>query len=305
MTNAIEMRELTRRFGRLTAVDRLTLDVAEGSVFALIGSNGAGKSTALRMLMNIMEPTSGAASVLGMPCRSLTGDRFTKIAYVAEDQEQPDWMTVAELLAYTKPFYPDWDDTLAAAMVREFALPLDRKLKHLSRGMKMKAVLTSSLAYRPRLIVLDEPFSGLDPLVREEFVESLIDRAPETTILISSHDLAEIEGVATHIGFMEEGRLLFAEEIGSLAARMREVEVTFAGDALPAALPTPWPAEWMNPQTTGAVLRFVDCRFTQDNNVAARFAQAEIRGVEARPLSLRSMFVAIAKAARTKGGEAR
>lgn len=299
--NAIETRDLTRRFRHVTAVDRLTLEVAGGSVFALIGSNGAGKSTALRLLMNIVEPTSGEAFVLGQPCRALSGAGFRKIAYVAEDQEQPDWMTIAEFLAFVKPFYPDWDDSLAASLIREFALPLNRKLKHLSRGMRMKAVLVSSLAYRPRLIVLDEPFSGLDPLVRDEFVESLIDRAPETTILISSHDLAEIEGLATHIGFMEEGRLSFSEEIGSLAARMREVEVTF--ESPPAALPQPWPAEWLNPQTSGVVLRYVDSRF---NGVPAaeRFptAAAPVKSIEARALTLRTMFVAIAKSARVKEG---
>ncbi len=296
MTHAIRAQELTKRFGKVTAVDRCTLEVPEGSVFALIGSNGAGKSTLIRMLLNISEPTSGEADVLGMNCRRIAGDGFRRIGYVAEDQEQLDWMTVGELLNYCKPFYPDWDDALAAEMVRQLALPLDRRLKHLSRGMKMKAVLVSSLAYRPKLIVLDEPFGGLDPLVRDEFVESLIDRAPETTILISSHDLTEIETMATHVGFMEEGRLTFAEELSTLAARMREVEITFTE---PPALPSPWPPGWLNPQVAGVVLRFVETAFDPRHspaNIAERFPGAG--RVDFRALPLRAMFLAMSRAAR-------
>jgi ABC-2 type transport system ATP-binding protein len=105
----------------------------------------------------------------------------------------PGWMTVEYLLSYLKTFYPTWDDGRAKELLRQFKLPLDRKLRDLSRGMWMKASLTSSLAYHPKLLVLDEPFSGLDPLVREELIEGLIDCAQETTILVSSHDLADIE----------------------------------------------------------------------------------------------------------------
>ena len=116
----------------------------------------------------------------------------------------PEWMTVGYFLAYLKPFYPTWDDARAEELLRQFDLPRDRKLKHLSRGMKMKAALASSLAYRPKLIVLDEPFSGLDPLVRDEFIEGLLESAGEATILISSHDLAEIESFASHVGYLDE-----------------------------------------------------------------------------------------------------
>src|SRR4029077_12238928 len=112
--------------------------------------------------------------------------------YVSENQQMPRWMTVEYLLAYLKPFYPSWDDARAEELLRQFQLPRDRKLRHLSRGMWMKAALASSLSYRPRLLVLDEPFSGLDPLVREDLIEGLLDSAGETTILISSHDLADI-----------------------------------------------------------------------------------------------------------------
>jgi ABC-2 type transport system ATP-binding protein len=122
--------------------------------------------------------------------------------------------------------YPSWDGALAAELIRQFELPLDRRLRALSRGMKVKAALAASLAYRPRLIVLDEPFGGLDVLVREQLIESIVDCTPEATVLLASHDLAEIETFATHVGYLNEGRLEFVEEMGSLNARFREVEVT-------------------------------------------------------------------------------
>ena len=139
-------------------------------------------------------------------------------------------------------------------MIRQFDLPLKRKLKHLSRGMRMKAAFASSLAYRPRLIVLDEPFSGLDPLVRDELIEGLIDRAPETTIFLSSHDLAEIEGFASHVGFLEQGRLLSSEEMAVLSNRFRTVTVTLNQPRRTRSLPS----SWLQVEAADRVVRFVD-----------------------------------------------
>ena len=140
------------------------------------------------------------------------------------------------------------DRELESSLIRQMQLPLDRKLRHLSRGMKMKAALASSLAYRPKLIVLDEPFSGLDPLVRDELVESLLERASEATILISSHDLAEIESFSSHVGYMEEGQLKVSEEMSNLTNRFRDVQVTLnaPADALPNL-----PATWLQTMASG------------------------------------------------------
>jgi ABC-2 type transport system ATP-binding protein len=177
----------------------LTLDVPEGSVFGLIGSNGVGKTTTIKILMNILKADSGEARVLGIESRRLGPTQFEKIGYVSENQQMPGWMTIEYLLAYLKPFYPSWDSAHAEALLQQFRLPRDRKLSQLSRGMWMKTALLSSLVYRPRLLVLDEPFSGLDPVVREDLIESLIDSANETTLFISSHDLADIESFATQL----------------------------------------------------------------------------------------------------------
>jgi ABC-2 type transport system ATP-binding protein len=294
--NILRTIDLTKRFRGTVAVDGLNLSVTEGSVFALIGANGAGKTTAIKVLMNIHQPTSGSAEALGTDSRKLSPREFQQIGYVSENQEMPEWMTVGYFLAYLKPFYPTWDDARAEELLRQFELPRDRKLKHLSRGMKMKAALASSLAYRPKLIVLDEPFTGLDPLVRDEFIEGLLESASEATILISSHDLAEIESFASHVGYLDRGKLQFSEEMTALSARFREIEVTL--DAAP-VLPANWPATWLRRETSAAVVRFVESQFDEARTMAeVRKMFGEPRGVAISPMPLRSIFVTLAKAER-------
>ena len=292
MSNPIRTTELSKAYRHKEAVHSLNLEVPEGSIYGLIGPNGAGKTTTIKMLMNILRPNSGKAEVLGVDARRLSPRELARIGYVSENQELPDEMTVDYLLWYLKPFYPTWDDALAAEMVRQFELPGNRKLRHLSRGMRMKVALAASLAYRPELVILDEPFSGLDPLVRQEFIQGLLERAEGTTILISSHDLGEIESFASHIGYLEDGRMRFTEEMTSLAGRFRQVEVVF--DAAP-PLPRDWPPAWMQPQSAAAVLRFVDSNFDRERTPAEirrLFPDARNIGFSAMPL--KDIFVALA-----------
>jgi ABC-2 type transport system ATP-binding protein len=296
MNPAIRTEGLSKRFGRTVAVDHLDLSVPEGAIFAMVGPNGAGKTTLIKMLMNILRPTAGRAEVLGIDSRSLAGKAFNLIGYVSENQELPEGMTAGGMLDYFRAFYPTWDPDLERQLVRQFDLPLKRQLKHLSRGMRMKAAFASSLAYRPPLIVLDEPFTGLDPLVRDELIEGLIERAPETTIFLSSHDLSEIESFSSHVGYFEEGRLLFSEEMTVLAGRFREVTVTLGS---PSPLPANLPPTWLQPQTADCVVRFVHSGFKEQESqreVAERFPSA--RDISCDPMSLRSIFLAIAKSGR-------
>ncbi|HEY2360997.1 MAG TPA: ABC transporter ATP-binding protein [Candidatus Angelobacter sp.] len=296
MSSAIHTRNLTKKFRKVDALNNLNLDVPEGAIYALVGPNGAGKTTAIKILMNILGPTSGAAQVLGMDSTKIAGGAFASIGYVSENQELPLWMTVDTLLAYMRPFYPSWDKDLEKDLVKQFELPLDRKLKHLSRGMRMKAALASSLAYHPKVVVLDEPFSGLDPLVRDELIEGLLERASESTIFISSHDLGEIESFASHVGYLEQGGLRFSEELVTLAARFREVELTFE---TPPMLPEKWPETWMQPGSTGAVVRFIESRYDDEKTHAAiQQLFGEVRDVTFTPISLRSIFLAMAKSGR-------
>jgi ABC-2 type transport system ATP-binding protein len=287
---------LTKRYGRSAALDNLTFELTQGSIYGLIGPNGAGKTTALKMLMNMVAPTAGRAEVLGADSRQLQPQHFARIGYVSEGQEMPDWMTVESLLAYLKPFYPTWDRQRARELIDQFQLPRGRRLRQLSRGMRMKAALVASLAYRPALLVLDEPFSGLDALVRDELTESLVDSAEETTILISSHELIEIESFATHFGYLDRGRLGFSERAQDLSARFREIEVTVDS---PSPMPADRPAGWLNPESSGAVVRFVDSRFEESQLVSdVRRLFGETARIAIDPMPLRAIFVALARTSR-------
>jgi ABC-2 type transport system ATP-binding protein len=171
MIGPIVTHGLSRRYGKQLALNDVTLAVEPGSVYALVGPNGAGKTTLIQLLMNLQVATAGTAEVLGRPSTEIRGVALNRIGYVSESQELPLWMRVGELLDYMRPFYPTWDAGLERELLADFALPLDRKLKHLSRGMRMKAAFLSALSFRPALLVLDEPFSGLDPLVRDELIQ--------------------------------------------------------------------------------------------------------------------------------------
>jgi ABC-2 type transport system ATP-binding protein len=304
MTLLIEAHRISKHYRSTVALADVTFNIPAGAVYALVGANGAGKTTLIKLLLNIFPPSAGRATVLGVSSTLVAGEVFERIGYVSENQEVPESMSVGAFLAYVRDFYPSWDNALEAKLVRQFDLPLDRKLKNLSRGMRMKVGLASVLAYRPSLIILDEPFSGLDPFVRDELVESLLERGPETAVFLSSHDLFEIESLATHVGYLEKGRLLFSEEMSTLADRFRSIEITFApapsdsANPLSIPMPTRLPATWLHPQLTGDVLRFVDSQFSADSSaeLAQRFPEAS--GIAIAPMTLRSIFVSIAKAGR-------
>jgi ABC-2 type transport system ATP-binding protein len=292
----IRIDRLTKRYGRTRALDEITLDVPAGSVFAMVGPNGAGKTTAVKTLMNILQPDAGRVEVLGTDSRRLGAEQLAQIGYVSENQQLPDWMRVGSFFEYCKAFYPAWEDGDLAEMVRAFELPLDRRLKSLSRGMRMKAALAASLAYRPRLIVLDEPFSGLDVLVREQLIESIVERTPEATVFLASHDLADIESFATHIGYLNEGRLEFVEEIGATFARFREVEAQLDS---PQPLPEDLPAAWLNPEQSSVVVRFTDSQFEAartESEIRRHFRG--VREIAVRTLPLRSIVIALARTAK-------
>jgi ABC-2 type transport system ATP-binding protein len=161
--------------------------------------------------------------------------------------------------------------------------------------MRMKAALASSLAYRPRLLVLDEPFSGLDPVMREDLIEGIIESAEETTILVSSHDLAEIESFASHIAYLDAGRLRFAEEMTSLSARFREIEVTLEP---PVKIPgeRDWPANWLRPESSAGLIRFVETKFDAERTSSeVRRLFGGVRNISVNAMPLRAIFVTLAR----------
>jgi ABC-2 type transport system ATP-binding protein len=295
MTASIHAEGLSKRFRNVSALDHLNLEVQEGAIHALVGPNGAGKTTAIKIFMNLITATSGQAQVLGMDSRTIRGKFYTQIGYVSENQELPEWMKVGALLEYLREFYPTWDIELETSLVKQFELPRQRKIKGLSRGMKMKLALASALAFHPRLIVLDEPFGGLDPLVRDQLIEGLLERAGEATVFLSSHDLAEIESFASHVSYLEEGKLRFSEEMTSLAARFREVEITLDKEQ---RLPSPLPESWLQAKAAGGVVRFVESRFEEERTAAEiQRLFGDVKGVDYRAMTLRAIFLALARRA--------
>ena len=297
----IQATELWKRFGNCDALKGLNLAVPEGSAFALIGANGAGKTTVIKNLMNIMEPSRGSVSVLGVDSRNISPRELARIGYVSENQDMPARLTVIQFLNYLRPFYPTWDSELEQELLRRLRLPLDRKIRDLSHGMRIKLALACALPFRPKLLVLDEPFSGLDPLVRDEFMEGLLQQAGDMTVFISSHELSEIEGVATHIGFLDQGRLVFQESMSDLTGRVREVRVTLER---PATIPGQVPREWLQVCATGNVVGFVDIQFS-DENLQERVASSfrGVRSIDVQPIALRSIFTALSRAAQNGGLE--
>jgi ABC-2 type transport system ATP-binding protein len=298
MEHAIQTQDLSRSFGRTTAVQGLTLRVPVGSVFAFVGPNGAGKTTTIKLLMNLLRPSSGTARVLDVDSRRVTAATRQRIGYVSENQELPLWMTTRELMQYCAPLYRGWDHGLARDLADRLALPLDRALRACSRGMRMKAALLVSLAYRPELLVMDEPFAGLDALVREELSSGLLDVAGDRpwTVFLSSHDIDEVERLADWIGIIDKGRLVLAEPVASLLQRFREVVVTF--DAEP-RLPPDVPRTWLTPSVAGHAVRFVESAFDEtDGESRIRAALQGARAIAISAMSLRSIFVALARAFR-------
>jgi ABC-2 type transport system ATP-binding protein len=283
----VEAKHAAKRFGRFEAVEDLNLQVPEGSVFALIGPNGAGKSTTIRLLMNILRPDHGEISVLGTPSQRLAAKDFERIGYVSESQRLPEGLTLAQYFAYLRSLYPAWDIALERQLCEQFELPPSRRVRHLSHGMRMKTLLVGALAYRPQLLVLDEPLSGLDTLVRDEVVNGLLQQAADTTILISSHELSEIESFTTHVAFMQNGRLLLQEAIEDLQARFREVHVTLSAVK---ELPRPLPEGWLLPELEGHRLRFIASRFADEAALYQELTRhfGAVR-VECDPLPLRAI----------------
>jgi len=289
----IESEALIKSYRRHAALRGVSLAVPEGSIYALIGVNGAGKTTTIKTFLNILTPSSGRAEVFGIDSRRLSPREYAQIGYVSENQELPGRMTVGAYLAYLRPFYPAWDRSLEQTLVSELQLPLDRRIGDLSHGMRMKASLACALCYRPRLLVLDEPFSGLDPLVRDELMERLLQQADEMTVFVSSHELDEIEGSTTYVAYLENGRLLIQESMAALGDRTREVRVTLPREA---SIPPVAPRNWINIAANGSVLSFLDLQYEPDTlQSALKTAFTDMREVDIQPAPLRSIFTALAR----------
>ncbi|MBV8859249.1 MAG: ABC transporter ATP-binding protein [Acidobacteria bacterium] len=229
--NAIETRNLGRKFGKFEAVKNVSLRVPRGTVFGLLGVNGAGKSTIIKMIMGHLRPTAGEVRVLGRALgEDLLGIR-RRVAYVSENRYMYDWMTVEESIRFTSAFHETWDDNKASDLLKRFSLPSEKKVRQLSRGNRARLCLLLALSFNPELIILDEPTSGLDPIVRRDFIENIVAEIAEEgkTVLFSSHIVEEVERVADYVGIMDEGELLMVSTIDDIKLTYKRVRYATNG----------------------------------------------------------------------------
>jgi ABC-2 type transport system ATP-binding protein len=217
----IEAQGLSKAYGHFGALHDVDMSVPEGSVFALLGASGAGKTTAIKILLNMICATRGKAMICGVESRAINPAVLANIGYVSENQSLPARLRVGDFFAYLRPCYPKWDRFLEEELRAQFRLPAERKIGALSHGMRLKMALACALPFRPKLLILDEPLSGLDALARDEIIAGFLRQAGKMTILVSSHELDEVERFATHVAFLHEGRLLFQGSMAALAEHAR------------------------------------------------------------------------------------
>jgi ABC-type multidrug transport system ATPase subunit len=225
----IDIRRLTRQFGDKRALDELSLAVPRGGVFGLIGGNGAGKTTLIRHILGMLKAESGSVQVFGLdPVQNPVGT-LGRIGYLSEDRDLPNWMRVGELQRYTQAFFPTWDEAYAEDLRQAFDLDKQARVKSLSRGQRARMGLLLALAHRPELLVLDEPSSGLDPVVRRDILGAIIRTIADEgrTVFFSSHLLDEVERVADRVAIIHQGRIMLSASMDEIKESHRRVTLHF------------------------------------------------------------------------------
>ncbi len=225
----VTIRELSRRFGSRMALDRINLTIPQGTVYGLVGGNGAGKTTLIKHILGLLHAEEGMVQVFGYNPVVDPPAVLSRIGYLSEDRDIAGWMRVDELLNYTRAFFPDWDSVFANELLDTFELSANQKVKTLSRGQLARVGLLTALAHRPALLLLDEPSSGLDPVVRKDILGAIIRTVADEgrTVLFSSHLLDEVERVADQVAMLSNGRLVLNDSLENIKSRQRVVTVRF------------------------------------------------------------------------------
>lgn len=290
----VEVDSVSYSYGTREALHDLNLSIPEGALYALLGPNGSGKTTLLQILMGLRRAQKGRVSLFGIDSGALSIDDRASIGYIAEGQALPGWMRLDQLEAYLEPLYPTWDRALASHLRERFELDPGRTIRSLSRGQHMKAALLCALAPRPQLLLMDEPFTGMDALVKDELVRGLLESAGSEgwTVLLCSHDIGELELLADWVGFLANGRMSLSQTMDAVRGRFKHVEVVTDGvDTIDRANGD----DWLSLERAGNRLTFVmsnaDSGF--ESQLRSHFSSAA--HVDVRDATLREVFVALAK----------
>lgn len=228
--NVIEIRNVTRCFGKKTALEEISLSIPRGHVFGLVGENGAGKTTLIRHILGLLKAKTGSVRVFDLdPVRDPVG-MLGRTGYLSEDRDLPDWMRIEELMRYSKPFYPNWDPAYATKLCEVFQLDPKQKIGTLSRGQRARTGLLVALAHRPELLLLDEPSSGLDPVVRRDILGAIIRTVAQEgrTVLFSSHLLDEVERVVDSVAMMHRGHVILTDSMEHIRQSHHSVTLRFS-----------------------------------------------------------------------------
>jgi len=225
----IDIKNLCRSFGEKEVLHDVSLAIPEGGVFGLIGSNGAGKTTLIKHILGSHYAQSGSVSVFGFDPVREPVQVLSKIGYMSEDRDVPSWMRVQEIIDFTKSFYEKWDSSYAEDLIHLFELNPKQRIRTMSRGQAARVCLLVALAHRPQLLILDEPSSGLDPIIRRDILSAIVRTTAEDgrTVFFSSHLLDEVERLADRVAILHQGRILFHDTLDSLLASFRRVTLRF------------------------------------------------------------------------------
>lgn len=290
---AIETQELTKQYGETFAVNHLNLRVPRQQITAFLGRNGAGKSTTIKMLLGITSLSSGSGWVLGEAIADPSQNRDLRrhVAYVAEDKQLYSYMTVQQLIGFTRSFYPDWQTDAEARLLEQFQLPPRQKVKSLSKGMRTKLALLLALSRRPQLLILDEPSEGLDPVSIEELLHEIVGTvANGVTVFFSSHQIAEVERIADRVCIIDHGKLLMDTSLDEMRQEYRRITLSF--DAAPPAVNVSLPGI-MQMRTRGRQITML----AKENAVAVAELARDLHpaSVEVTPVDLREVFLETVK----------
>jgi ABC-2 type transport system ATP-binding protein len=286
---AIETQGLTKIYGKLRAVDGLSLRVPRGSVYGFLGRNGAGKTTTMRVLLGLARPTSGSAQVLGLEVGKQQIKVLERTAFLGERKVLYEYMTPLELVRFTSGFYPHWSYAAVEKYARILDIPMKQRFGKLSHGNRTKLCVLLALAQNAELLVLDEPTIGLDPVMIDDVLRVLLEEhaAEGRTIFFSSHQLAEVEQIAEWVGIIDQGKLLLEARLEDIKSEYRVVVA--GGNGLPAALLPPV----ISAVRAGAFTRYIVTSGAEA--FATSLRQRGAASVEVFPLSLRDFFLEIVR----------